>query len=363
MINGRLQKQFHTLKTATLREVARAAGVSPATASRVFNENPQVLPEARAAVRAAAERLGYRRCALITSVMREFRRTQGRVHRGTIALLTFDPPAAWPALGMCFYQTIFEGTRQRAEAQGFSVERVVVGQAGDKPERLGRVLLARGITGVILTQGMIVRHDVAFPWERFTSVLLGNYLFTPHLHRASRDYYRDVQGVWDRLGRRGYRRIGLVTSRRMAERQQLMGSAAVLQKQQELPASLRLPILYRETLTPDELRVWLRRHRPDVILCEETAIYRHLLAAGLRVPKEIGCFCLNPVVDEPNLACLHVPFGELTAAAVDLLTKLMEQRETGVPACPRAVLVHSMWHEGATLRPSPVGEVTGAQRD
>jgi DNA-binding LacI/PurR family transcriptional regulator len=345
-----LQKQFHPLKTATLRDVARAAGVSPATASRVFNDNPQVDPAARAAVQAAARQVGYVRSALISSVMREFRRAEGRVHRGTIVLLTFDPPPAWPSLGVCYYQAIYDGVRARAEAQGYGVETTVVGRPGATPAPLGRVLLARGITGVILTQGVEVRHEVAFPWERFTSVLLGNYRFTPHLHRASRDYFRDVQEVWDHLSRGGYRRIGLVTNARIAGRHEFMGLAAVLQKQLELTVSQQVPILQVDELTPAHLTRWRNRHRPDVVVCEESLVYRQLLAAGVHVPEDVGCVCLNPTPDLPELSCLRVPFGEITAAAVDLLTKLMEHRESGIPSCPRAVLTRSVWHDGATLR-------------
>src|SRR5260370_39265819 len=44
---------------ATLDLVARLAGVSRATASRVFGGNPGVSPEARAAVKRAAAELGY----------------------------------------------------------------------------------------------------------------------------------------------------------------------------------------------------------------------------------------------------------------------------------------------------------------
>jgi len=44
---------------ATLRDVARAAGVSPATVSRVLNGNQQVAPELRERVQQAAVRVGY----------------------------------------------------------------------------------------------------------------------------------------------------------------------------------------------------------------------------------------------------------------------------------------------------------------
>src|ERR1700754_1774997 len=44
----------------TIRDVARRAGVSAATVSRVLNDSPLVVEETRARVRAAVEELGYR---------------------------------------------------------------------------------------------------------------------------------------------------------------------------------------------------------------------------------------------------------------------------------------------------------------
>ena len=44
---------------ATLEEVARVAGVSRATVSRVVNGNPRVNPDVRRAVERAVDRLGY----------------------------------------------------------------------------------------------------------------------------------------------------------------------------------------------------------------------------------------------------------------------------------------------------------------
>src|SRR3954453_4614504 len=44
----------------TIRDVARRAGVSAATVSRVLNDSPLVVEETRARVRAAVDELGYR---------------------------------------------------------------------------------------------------------------------------------------------------------------------------------------------------------------------------------------------------------------------------------------------------------------
>ena len=54
----------------TLRDVARLAGVSHQTVSRVINGSEDVLPETRATVEAAIEQLGYRPNAIARSMAR-----------------------------------------------------------------------------------------------------------------------------------------------------------------------------------------------------------------------------------------------------------------------------------------------------
>ena len=54
----------------TIRDVARQAGVSHQTVSRVINRREDVLPETRALVEAAIEKMGYRPSAIARSMAR-----------------------------------------------------------------------------------------------------------------------------------------------------------------------------------------------------------------------------------------------------------------------------------------------------
>ena len=62
--------------TATVREVARRAGVSPMTVSRVVNGEPGVSPALEAKVRRAIEQLNYRRDANASMLRRLGGKTQ-----------------------------------------------------------------------------------------------------------------------------------------------------------------------------------------------------------------------------------------------------------------------------------------------
>jgi DNA-binding LacI/PurR family transcriptional regulator len=57
--NGRTPTATRATSLATLEAVARAAGVSRATVSRVVNDSPRVCPEVRRSVERAIETLGY----------------------------------------------------------------------------------------------------------------------------------------------------------------------------------------------------------------------------------------------------------------------------------------------------------------
>ena len=59
-----------TLSRPTIRDVARQAGVSHQTVSRVINRSADVLPETRALVEAAIEQMGYRPSAIARSMAR-----------------------------------------------------------------------------------------------------------------------------------------------------------------------------------------------------------------------------------------------------------------------------------------------------
>lgn len=71
-----------TMKPTTLREVAAAAGVSVATASKALNGQGRMTPETRTLIRETAERMGFRPNALAQSLLRN--------RSFTVGLLTND---------------------------------------------------------------------------------------------------------------------------------------------------------------------------------------------------------------------------------------------------------------------------------
>lgn len=117
-------------------DVARAAGVSPATVSYVMNGRAGVSTEMRERILAIAEELGH------TSSIRadELRSQRTRV----IGLVLTD-------IGNPFYTEVAAGTIDAARAQGYEV---FLAHTQEQPEILAgvvRAMVARQVDGVVLT--------------------------------------------------------------------------------------------------------------------------------------------------------------------------------------------------------------------
>ena len=69
-------------KRPTIKQVAKAAGVSTQTVSRVINDRPDVAPETRERIQTAINELGYQPSALARSLIRQRSHTLGVVTAG-----------------------------------------------------------------------------------------------------------------------------------------------------------------------------------------------------------------------------------------------------------------------------------------
>lgn len=122
-------------RPATLRDVARLAEVSTATASKALNDRPDVSPATRARVLAAAERLSFSPNAVARSL------SEGRT--GTVGLLTSD-------LEGRFSLPILMGAEDALGASSTSV--FLCDARGDaiREQHHLRALLSRQVDGLIV---------------------------------------------------------------------------------------------------------------------------------------------------------------------------------------------------------------------
>lgn len=124
----------------TIKDVARAAGVSTATVSRVLKETAPVSPDARARVLKAVAEVNYSP----NVIARNLRRQETR----TVFLVVRD-------MRNPFYLEVFRGVEAEARALGYNV---LMGNTEDSVKRGGeyfRMLKARYADGMILMTGKL----------------------------------------------------------------------------------------------------------------------------------------------------------------------------------------------------------------
>ena len=125
--------------SATIEDVARLAGVSRATASRVANRSPKVSPEARAAVQAAIARLGYVPNRAARSLMTRRSDSIGVVIMEPAGSLFADP----------FFGHLLVGISDGLAARDIQLV-LLMAQTEREEERVERYLEAGHVDGAIL---------------------------------------------------------------------------------------------------------------------------------------------------------------------------------------------------------------------
>jgi DNA-binding LacI/PurR family transcriptional regulator len=124
---------------ATIEDVARLAGVSRATASRVANDSPKVSPEARAAVRDAIVKLGYVPNRAARSLMTRRSDSIGVVIMEPAGRLFADP----------FFGRLLVGISDELVARDIQLV-LLMAQTAREEARVERYLEAGHVDGAIL---------------------------------------------------------------------------------------------------------------------------------------------------------------------------------------------------------------------
>lgn len=176
----------------TLEMVARTAGVSPATVSRILNGSARVSERKRAAVEAVIKQLNYRPNALARGL------AQGRTN--SIGVLTQD-------IASPFYGEALRGIENALKDTG-AVPLIVSGHwiLRDEIERLEH-LLSRRVDGLIVLTGSLPDDTLARYASEVPLVVTGRDLSAPNLTSLRFDDYHGARLATQHLLDLGHTRI------------------------------------------------------------------------------------------------------------------------------------------------------------
>ncbi len=313
-------------QTVTIYDVAREAGVSMATVSRVVNGNPNVKPTTRKKVSDVIERLNYRPNA---------------VARGLASKKTTTVGVIIPDVTNLYFSSLARGIDDIASMYNYNI--VLANSDGDiqKEKKVLDTLLAQQVDGVIF-MGHQVSDVMSKEIDRVDTpvVLAGTVDEENELPNIIIDYRESTKATTQLLFDHGNEKVALVGLEINAAKQQrsFEGYKAGLEAAgREFDDSLVVKI------APDRHVIQNLNLASTVLETGATAavveddrlailLLNQLMEQGVNVPEEFEIISSNnsPLIDisRPKLSTVTQPLYDLGAVAMRLLTKLMNDEET-----------------------------------
>jgi len=300
----------------TIQEVARHAGVSTATVSRVLNNHGSVNPDLVRRVRAAVDELAYQRNA----VARNLRRNQTSLW----AVIVSD-------VGNPFFTGMVRGVEDVAQQRGCSVVLCNSDESTVKEADYIAVAAAERMAGVVISAASpntdvtplldlripVVAVDRSLPGAAVDTVLVDN--------RGA------AEAATGHLVEMGYRRIACVTGppQAMTASERLEGYQRALRQQGRdvLPELIRNAD-FRERGGYDAMRSLLADSAPDAVFVTNNlmtvGVLRCLVQHGIRVPRDMGMVGFDeiPCADliRPSLSTVAQPTYDMGRIAGQMLS-------------------------------------------
>lgn len=334
--------------SSNIRAISRRTGFSTATVSCALRGVGRVAPATRLTIEAAAKELGYQPIPVLSKALSLIRQPNSERYRETIGyIMEFPMNNKAPY----FQELIHRFAEERARSLGYNIESFVVGGSPKQQRQVSRILLARGIRGLIILPRLQHRMPrLHFEWSQFAAVEIGRTLWSPSdLHRIERAIYIELFEAFHRLKKGGYRRIGMAVEPIEDKNRRGVYTAAYLTSQQRLPPRQRIPPLSafgewnKKTFTN-----WMKKYKPDVLVTHATHLLLPWLEAmGLQVPNDISVFSCNVLTS--SLSGLRANLQGLGEGAVEMLSLLLDKNEIGLPDKPRTWSVRDDWQEGESL--------------
>jgi LacI family transcriptional regulator len=307
-----------SLNAITLADVAREAGVSLKTASRVLNNEPHVDKKTAARIREVMDRLGYRPNEL----------ARGLKARRSVAIGMIVPNLSDP-----FTASAVKAVQEIARDNGHIVILAASGGFADIERSEVESLIGRQIDGLVISPADSRRDNVSDIIPPGLHVVT----YDQPIHGANFDSVtipnrRSAKSATQHLVDHGYKRIVAIGARpalyTCAER--MTGYCDAMKKANLEPRVCSVE--HESLLTPEWLsEVALQDHRADAIICMNWVCTMMTLRAMRRLNRRLGQdvaflsfddFDLADMIT-PSLSAMRQPTEAFGAEAATLLFERM----------------------------------------
>jgi LacI family transcriptional regulator len=324
----------------TLYDVARHAGVSIATVSRVLHGQGPVRENTRDRVRSAIDELGYVPDGAAQSLARS--------RKDVIGLVAVEHFGLKPdqydieSMSLLFYDEVMRGVELRIRERAWSLlitflreeETVAAAETGFDPVQSRLLALSGKVDGLLIGEGILAPQALVKLARRLPLVVVAGDTAQRGVDVVSADNWSGAHALVEHLvidhGRRRLFHIGgPATAPDAAERRAAMHAVIEANPGTELAGSFTgmFSVVSGEEGTVAMLAAG--GELPDALVCanDQMAIgaLRALAERGIRVPDDIAVVGFDDIfpasLADPPLTTVHQPIRRLGEVACDRLTE------------------------------------------
>ena len=341
---------INTPAKPSMKDIAKAAGVSIGTVSLALSNNPQCSNQTRERIQKLSAQMGYIKHPYISALMKTRRSQKGPLGSPTIAFLTFhDTRDGWLEPP---YIDNFTPAAAEAERYGYHLETFWANDPALPPTLLRRLLIARGIRGIILNPPQRPDMEIKLELDCFSLISAGSGHPKLLTDRVTSDHFSIARHAVQTCINQGFKRIGLICRNISDQRLQRRWSSAYYGELHAAKLPTNIPPFMKDRYSLDELVDWLRRTKPDAVVGTLNDHYVDLLDE-LRKTKLIcneHCPYLSITLKRAGWISGFIEHFDLSAAiAVRHLIDMIHRGETGIPRVPKVTFLHSEWNPGETF--------------
>ncbi|WP_438434809.1 LacI family DNA-binding transcriptional regulator [Gorillibacterium sp. sgz500922] len=344
--------------SATIKDVARLAGVSPSTVSRVLSNSQRISVDTSKRVRTIMEELGYTPNSLAKSL----------VSKETNTICVVLPKPAEELFTNMFFPELIRGIVTQASRSGYDV--LLTAEATERQEiaTLSRLLEGKRADGAILLYSR--KDDQVIDYlsaNRHPFVLIGKSESHPEILTVDNDNEKAAQDAVAHLYAMGHTRIGFVSGppQLVVSQDRLRGYLAALEN---MGLAMRPEwIVEGDFLQESGYRALSffmgLADRPTALVVSDDlmalGIMRGLKESGVAIPQELCLVSFNNIplaaLSHPPLTSMDIGIYQLGYVAAQTLVHRIRQ-DNGEPVLPmpvRQIIPHQLMVRESSLRQPP----------
>jgi LacI family transcriptional regulator len=316
-------------EAVTIKDLAKALGISTSTVSRALRDSHEISPETKQMVMECAERLGYKPNPIALSLKERRSRSIGVV----VCEVANN-----------FFSQIINGIESIAYDRGYNV---IISQSRESYEREVidlQYLASRGVDGLLIslsTETSDLTHLKSLHAKGLPIVLFDRVTEEINTHKVIIDNYKGAYEATEHLIKNGYKRIAAlagseflsITSERLAGYCEALKDHGIQFDENLVKHCFYGGMVFSE-IEEAVNKLFIQKAKPDAIFTTSdkltTGCLKTLSRRGFIVPKDVAIvgFSNTDIAElvDPPLTLLRQPAEEMGRAATELLLQLIESK-------------------------------------